>query len=141
MVTEVAAVRVVIPLTAPAVVTLKALDVIENVPVEFPIAVLDVPEVLMLAVPPETVSPPVLVKSPAEVIVPDPVVEIFPEVVSVPAVLIDHVEPVIEVVPVALPIAVFPVPVPIFVTAAPDEFKLVVPVEVSVVNAPSAAVD
>ena len=47
-----------------------------------PIAVLAVPVVLMEAVPPETVSPAEPVRSPADVMVPVPVVEMSPVVVT-----------------------------------------------------------
>lgn len=56
------------PVNAPPVVTFRPpLEVKENVPEELPIAVLDVPEVLMEAVPPEMVKPAEPVNNPATV--------------------------------------------------------------------------
>src|SRR6266702_1118031 len=61
------------PDTAPPVVTFNPpLEVNANVPVPLPIAVLAVPDVLILAAP-TTVNPPFAVRSPVEVKVPAPV--------------------------------------------------------------------
>jgi len=71
------------PVKAPAVVTFRPpLDVKAKVPEELPIAVFEVPDVFIFAVPPDTVSPAEPVNNPAEVIVPLPLVEIFPLVVT-----------------------------------------------------------
>jgi hypothetical protein len=80
------------PVSAPAVVTFRPLDVSWNVPVAFPIAVFALPLVFMDAVPPAIVSPALPVKRPADVMVPVEVVEIFPDVVMVsPAVTGDKI--------------------------------------------------
>ena len=62
MVARPEAFKVEIPLSAPPVVTVKALEVRAKVPVLLPIAVLAVPVVLMLVVP-STVAPPLAVKA------------------------------------------------------------------------------
>lgn len=81
------------PVKAPPVVTFSpAFEVNAKVPVAFPIAVFAVPVVLIEAVPPETVIPAEPVNNPADVIVPEPVVEILPEVASVPASLMVNEE-------------------------------------------------
>jgi hypothetical protein len=62
-------------------------EAITRAPVELPMLVAFVPVALMLAVPPVIVNPAEPVKRAAEVIVPEPVVEMLPEVERVPEVL------------------------------------------------------
>jgi hypothetical protein len=71
------ALRVVMPATAPAVLTVSALDVNWKVPVELPMAVVPVPEVLIVVVPVMAAPPAVTVSPPAEIVAP-PVVTVRP---------------------------------------------------------------
>jgi hypothetical protein len=73
-----------------------------RIPVEFPRLVAAVPVELIAAVPPETVIPAEPVKSPAEVMVPVDVVEMFPVVVTLSPVFVgERVVPVRDQYPMA----------------------------------------
>ena len=86
------------PVKAPPVVTLSPpFEANANVPVALPIVVFAVPVEFIEAVPPVIVTPAEPVNNPAEVIVPVPEVEMFPEVVILsPAVIGERVVPVLS---------------------------------------------